>query len=130
MLRNRCIHGSSSQTFPSTLLLFVMGVCGLFLLSACGSSLSPSSTPTISPSLGSWAVKASMPMARSAPAVGVIGGILYSVGGNGAGLGLLSNVEAYNPSTDTWTEDAPLLKPDSGLTAGVVNGKLYAIGYQ
>jgi N-acetylneuraminic acid mutarotase len=76
---------------------------------------------------GSWTTKASMHHARSGPAVGVVNGILYAVGGWGACC-LMTSVEAYNPATDSWTAKAQMPTRRYGLAAGVINGRLYAVG--
>jgi len=67
---------------------------------------------------------------RFAFAVGVVGGMLYVVGGaDGISTpGQLATVEAYDPSTDSWSTKAPLPAPTSSLSAGTVNGVLYAVG--
>ena len=74
-----------------------------------------------------WAIKAPMPTARAAVAAGVVGNVLYVVGGgeNGAPLDAL---EAYNPISNTWTTLAPMPTPRSYLAVAVANGLLYAIG--
>ena len=69
---------------------------------------------------------AAMPTARN-PAVGVVNGIVYAVGGWGAS-NYLATVEAYDPATNTWTTKASMPTPRFGLAVGVVNGILYAVG--
>jgi N-acetylneuraminic acid mutarotase len=68
---------------------------------------------------------------RSDLGVGVVGGILYAVGGDccapGENVTILSTVEAYDPATDTWRTKAPIPTPRYG-PVGVVNGILYAVG--
>jgi hypothetical protein len=71
--------------------------------------------------------KASMPTLRQDFGVGVVSGVLNTVGGR-AGSGLWSaTVEAYDPVANSWTTKAP----PSGRYAvgfGVVHGVLYAVG--
>jgi hypothetical protein len=67
-----------------------------------------------------------MPTARANPAIGVINGILYAVGGvNG---GSLTKVEAYDPTTNTWSARADMPTARNSLGVGVINGTLYAVG--
>ncbi|PYP72916.1 MAG: hypothetical protein DMD41_07380, partial [Gemmatimonadetes bacterium] len=84
-------------------------------------------TATGVPVCDCWTTKASMPTARNALAVGVIDGVLYAVGGIGAG-GAVATVEAYDPASNTWTTKAPLPTARHRLAVGVVNGILYAVG--
>jgi hypothetical protein len=89
-------------------------------------------TPTIPVfAQGTWSTKAPMPVAVQ-PGVGVVSGILYSVGGfTPTGFGPNSN-EAYNPTTDAWTVLAPppgtSVSPDGGNNVAVVAGIVYMIG--
>ena len=76
---------------------------------------------------GSWTTKASMHHARSGPAVGVVNGILYAVGGDN-GTAYFKKVESYDPATNTWRIKAHMPTPRSRLAAGVVNGRLDAVG--
>jgi N-acetylneuraminic acid mutarotase len=81
---------------------------------------------------GTWTTRAPMPTPRGALAVGVIGGIVYAVGGKACPtvrLCIPTNVvEAYSPSSDRWTTEAPMPTARAELAAGVVNGILYAVG--
>jgi len=74
-----------------------------------------------------WTTKTSMPTPRTALAVGVIGNILYAVGGNSGGTDL-NTVEAYDPTFNKWFTKKSMKFPRSGLAVGVVDGILYAIG--
>ena len=78
------------------------------------------------PSANRWTTKASLPTPRAGLAVGVVGSILYAVGGSDSGYVL--TVEAYDPSTNSWTTMASMPTPRSDLAVGVVNGILYAVG--
>ena len=75
------------------------------------------------PVSNTWTTKAPMPTPRLGFGVGVVNGILYTVGGDAAGT-----VEAYDPATNAWTTKQPMLTARSGLDVGVVNGMLYAVG--
>ncbi len=51
-----------------------------------------------------WRMVAPMSTRRSSVGVGVVGGLLYAVGGyDGASRHCLSSVEAFSPDTDSWT---------------------------
>jgi hypothetical protein len=64
---------------------------------------------------------------RTGHAVGVIGGVIYAVGGSDP-TGALASVEAYDPVTGIWTPRASLPTPRHGVSVAVVGGKPYAIG--
>jgi hypothetical protein len=60
--------------------------------------------------------------------VGVVGGVLYAVGGNNGDNSGLTTVEAYDPTSDTWTSKASMPTSRYALGVAVVNGILYAVG--
>src|SRR5437763_4206084 len=71
---------------------------------------------------GSWSIKAPMPTARSAFAIGEINGVLYAVGGARDRPNIqplpdpaIGVVEAYDSATDTWTTKAPMPTPRTNL---------------
>lgn len=67
---------------------------------------------------------ASMSTRRSSVGVGVLGGLLYAVGGyDGASRQCLSTVDCYNPLTDTWTPSAEMSCRRSGA------GELYHFNF-
>jgi hypothetical protein len=75
---------------------------------------------------GEWMKKANMPTARNNLSTSAVDGIIYAIGGWGAGA--ISTVESYDPETDTWTKKTDMPTPRFSLSTGVVNGKIYAIG--
>jgi N-acetylneuraminic acid mutarotase len=79
--------------------------------------------------ISGWTTKAPMRNARGALGVGVVGGILYAVGGSSTDK-VVGTVEAYDPTSDKWSKRAPMPTPRSGLAVGVINGVLYAVGGQ
>ena len=75
-----------------------------------------------------WTTKAAMPTPRFGAAAGVVNGIVYVVGGFGAGGTRLSTVEAYNPATNTWTTKRVMPTSRSSATAVAMNAILYVLG--
>jgi len=102
----------------------------LLALGASAGCLSGSSPESSVPNSTAWTTKTSMPTPRTALAVGVVGNILYAVGGSTLSNTPvhLSTVQAYDPSTNAWTTVSPMPTKRSGLAVGVVNGILYALG--
>jgi len=95
-------------------------------------------TPVADPGPGSWAMRASLSVARTSPAAAVIGSTLYVVGGGeqadpdgpGPQVGPSDILESYDAALDIWTPLvlSPMPTARTGLAAAVVDGKLYAIG--
>lgn len=74
-----------------------------------------------------WMTKASMSVARSSAASGVIDRKLYVVGGVRDGAYNLS-LERYDPATDTWTITGDALAVGrSGMAGAALNGLLYIV---
>ena len=67
----------------------------------------------------------SMATARQGPGVGVLGGLLYAVGGY-----VLSSMEVYDPSTNAWRTGPSMATARSGPGVGVLDNVLYAVGGQ
>ena len=59
------------------------------------------------PSNNTWTIKPAMPSRRLGPAVGVVDGKIYVIGGEPNGPPV-NTVEAYDPITETWTTKAPM----------------------
>ncbi|XP_023581243.1 kelch-like protein 2 isoform X4 [Trichechus manatus latirostris] len=76
-----------------------------------------------------WFHVAPMNTRRSSVGVGVVGGLLYAVGGyDGASRQCLSTVECYDAVTNEWTYTAEMSTRRSGAGVGVLNNLLYAVG--
>eukprot|EP00095_Tigriopus_kingsejongensis_P011750 snap_masked-scaffold241_size241811-processed-gene-0.2 protein:Tk11750 transcript:snap_masked-scaffold241_size241811-processed-gene-0.2-mRNA-1 annotation:"ring canal kelch homolog" len=76
-----------------------------------------------------WRPIASMSTRRSSVGVGVLGRLIYAVGGyDGNSRHCLSSVECYNPELDEWTPVADMSARRSGAGVGVLNGLLFSIG--
>jgi len=85
--------------------------------------------PPLAPSRqgDTWTKRADMPTARSAPALSVVKGKIYAIGG-GVDPTVLSTVEEYDPATNMWTKKTNMPTARTGVSTGVVNDKIYAIG--
>jgi N-acetylneuraminic acid mutarotase len=96
-----------------------------------GTSVILNSVEAYDPVTDTWTTKTSMPTARRGAAIGVVGGILYAIGGELSPAGshnMSKAVEAYDPATDSWTTRAPMLTARDALSVTVINDTLYAIG--
>ena len=86
------------------------------------------------PATDTWAAVESMNHARAAPAVSVVDGMIYVMGGVGWPRVLnrpgpfLSSVEVFDPKNNRWTEIAEMPTPKALHTASVIDGKIYVIG--
>ena len=73
-----------------------------------------------------------MPTARGGLSSAVIGGILYTFGGEGNPDDpvnqVFSNVEAYDMRADVWRSLAPMPVPKHGVGAATLDGKVYIPG--
>jgi N-acetylneuraminic acid mutarotase len=84
---------------------------------------------TYNPATGVRAVAPAMATGRSRIGVGVIGGIIYVVGGYvPETTSNLATVVAYDPATSTWSTKASMPAAQRDMMVAVVNGILYAIG--
>jgi N-acetylneuraminic acid mutarotase len=78
------------------------------------------------PSTDRWSQKASLPRARGAMGVAVLGGKIYAAGG--AAGSAADDMAVYDPATDTWRSLAPMPTGRDHLVMEAIGGKLYAIG--
>ena len=138
------LHGATDAwalVAPMSVTRFNVGVGVLGgLLYAVGGAAGTATTPAPlasveahHPANDSWAKVANMTVKRDGPGVGVLGGLLYAVGGQNddgyEGLQVLQTVEAYNPITNTWDNRiAPMSVPRHDMGVGVLRGLLYAVG--
>lgn len=91
----------------------------LSVLSLCIFKVQPASAAE-----DSWAIKQSMPTARSGLGVAVVNGKIYAIGGDGG-----SNVtEEYNPVTNTWTKKKAMPTGRSCFGIAVYQNKIYVMG--
>jgi len=101
------------------------------LLLAVGAAIAASAqNPACAQGPNSWTAGAPMPTALQGPATGVIGGMVYVVGGTGgaANSAEVNINQIYNPEANTWTTGAPMPTARQGQVGAVVNDILYVIG--
>lgn len=86
------------------------------------------------PATDTWSKARNMIHERSNPAISVVDGKIYVMGGGGwppipnRPGPLLSSIEMFNPRTNQWRERMEMFAPKSGHTASVINGKVYVMG--
>lgn len=80
------------------------------------------------PITDTWTKKADMPTPRAALGVGVVGGLIYVLGGTSDGRTACPAVEVYDPATDTWTSKGTMPEPRCDLRAVIIGQKIYALG--
>jgi uncharacterized protein (TIGR03437 family) len=85
-------------------------------------------TPARAQGPNSWTTGANMPTAVFGPATGVIGGLVYVVGGEVSSGAQVNINQIYNPAADTWTTGAPMPTARFGGVGAVANNILYVIG--
>ena len=83
----------------------------LYIIGGCSTSVQGCGDPTATVeayNLGTntWTTVASMPTARGFHASAVVNGLIYVVGGTGAGGSDVSTVEVYDPATNSWSTSA------------------------
>ncbi|TAQ83381.1 hypothetical protein B7494_g8296 [Chlorociboria aeruginascens] len=82
--------------------------------------------------LSTWIIKAGMITPRNNPAGGIIGGTIYTFGGQGnsdpSSNGTFNESEAYDTTTNTWTSLTPMLDPRHSTSGVAVNGAIYIPG--
>ena len=86
------------------------------------------------PATDTWTKAKSMNHARGVPAVSVVNGKVYVMGGMGWPQipnhpgPFLSSAEVFDPKNNWWTEVAEMPTPKALHTASVIDGKIYVIG--
>jgi N-acetylneuraminic acid mutarotase len=77
------------------------------------------------PATAEWTLRAPMPTARSAMAVGIVDGRIYVAGGRPPRG---HDFAVYDPATDEWTVLPDLPTARNHLAAAAIDGKLYVAG--
>lgn len=90
-------------------------------------SIAAAQIPADAQGPNTWTTGANMPTAVQGPATGVIGGLVYVVGGTTSSATVTIN-QIYNPGTNTWTTGAPMPTARYTPAGAVVNGIFYVIG--
>lgn len=88
-------------------------------------------TWAFNPRTDTYAARAPIPTPRGGAAGAVLGGRLHVFGGEGnpaGGLGVFTNVDAYEPATDTWQALPAMLTPRHGFGAAETGGRIYLPG--
>ncbi len=83
------------------------------------------------PATRTWTERAPMPSGRSGGASTVLGGQLYTFGGEGndaSPIGIFDQVEAFDPMSNSWTKFGPMPVPRHSETAAAVGGRIYVPG--
>jgi N-acetylneuraminic acid mutarotase len=105
-------------------------ISGLFYVVG-GSRIRPTAIFSIveryNPATNDWTTMAPMSNGREGMATGVLGGMLYAVGG-ASNVSDVATSEFYNPATNTWSSRASLPQPRFGAVGGVIGGTLYVVG--
>jgi len=88
-----------------------------------------SSYPGVCLATLSWSTKVPMPTARYDMAVGMVGNVIYVMGGDPGSLVPISTVEAYDPGLpEIWTVKTPMPYAMHRLAAAVIGIKIYTCG--
>lgn len=113
-----------------------MGAAGVdgrvFVLGGWDGAQAVASVEVFDPQTGEWQPRAPMPTPRLGFGTAVLGGLIYTIGGQTGMLNTTETtiVEVYDPATDTWSTRAPLPAARSFLGAASVGGMVYAVGGQ
>ena len=82
------------------------------------------------PANNTWSTVAPMPTPRHGFGVGVVSGVLYTIGGYSFNTCncLVGTVEAYDPISNTWSTKASMPTVRQDLVVAAINDGLYAVG--
>lgn len=84
--------------------------------------------PAVAQTLGTWGLKAPMPVAHSEVGVAAIGEKLYVEGGTVPGHRSVGYNDVYDATTNTWQVRAPLPRELNHTGVAAVNGMVYIVG--
>lgn len=100
-----------------------------------GNTIVVATNEVYDPATNSWATRKPMPTPRNHPAIGVVGGKVYVIGGRiGAAdvANMISSgtdvVEEYDPATDRWRAMSKMPTARSGQGWGTHQGRIYVLG--
>lgn len=98
------------------------------LVGDCYSAEASADAYSYDPILNRWILLSKMNVARYEFACSVVDGLVYAIGGHGAGGEGLSSVEVFDRQRNTWTLIESLRRPRWGCFACGLQGKLYVMG--
>ena len=107
-------------------------IAGLVHVAGCENEEKPASEPcstveAYNVKTGTWSKKADLPFARVKPAVGVVNGKIYAIGGR-HGDSTTDSIAEYDPATDTWEEKGTFPIALKHASACVYRDKIYVTG--
>ena len=136
-------YNSSTNTWSAKANMPVASGCGgsavisgkLYIFSGCtrsstGAQIAARLLHRYDPSTNLWTTLHPAPVVHTDPAIGVISGKLYVVGGNnGTAMGVaIGRLDAYDPATNTWSTKATIPTPRIAAAGAVIGGRLHVIG--
>lgn len=143
LTRTLYAYNSSSNTWSAKATMPVASACGgsavisgkLYVFSGCtrsstGAQIAARLLHRYDPSTNLWTTLRSAPVVHTDPAIGVISGKLYVVGGNdGAAASVaIGRLDVYDPATNTWSTRATMPTARTAMAGAVIGGKLHVIG--
>jgi Kelch motif len=75
-----------------------------------------------------WSSGAPIPTAVYGPAVAVLNGEIYVIGGTNADNAIIADTQIYDPATNSWSTGVSLPTPVEGASAAAVKGIIYVMG--
>jgi N-acetylneuraminic acid mutarotase len=131
----------STNTWSRRADMPVVSACGgsamisgkLYVFTGCtrsstGAQIAAGKLHRYDPSTNTWSTLPSAPSMHVEPAVGVISGKLYVVGGNNGASVAVRRLDVYDPATDTWSTKVGMPTARVAAAAAVVGGRLHVIG--
>lgn len=141
LTRTLYAYNTSTNTWSTRANMPVVSACGgsavisgkLYVFSGCrlsstGTQIAAGSLHRYDPSTNQWTTLRSAPSVHVQPAVGVISGKLYVVGGNNAASVAVRRLDVYDPATNSWTTNVNMPTARVSAAAAVVGGRLHVIG--
>ncbi len=95
-----------------------------------GAALLATWPPARADGLGTWAVKAPLPIAKFGLHSCVIDDRIFVLGGENleANSDPTGGLHVYDPANDSWSEAVPMPTARGFLAAAAIEGKIYAVG--
>jgi N-acetylneuraminic acid mutarotase len=141
LTRTLYAYNVSSNTWSRRADMPVVSACGgsamisgkLYVFTGCrlsstGAPIAAGSLHRYDPSTNMWSTLRSAPSMHVQPAVGVISGKLYVVGGNNGAGAQVRRLDVYDPATNSWSTKLGMPTARVAAVAAVVGGRLHVIG--